>query len=119
MAGRRPAGTLAGRRSTYRTGRAAEIYPPTRKFGSPERPAGIVPVDVTTAPFPGFPTPRPALQRVHGAGTRATAGHSRITETIFEDRLMHVQAWFGSGPHPYRRAKTATVEGRSRLKGAP
>src|SRR5690606_41496915 len=50
--------------------------------------AGIRPVDITTEPFPGFPTDLQA--QFMGLMTRA-GGRSRITETIFENRFMHVQ----------------------------
>ena len=50
--------------------------------------AGIAPVDVTTAPFPGFPTD---LQAQFMALMTRAKGTSRITETIFENRFMHVQ----------------------------
>src|SRR5260370_702629 len=50
--------------------------------------AGIDPVDVATAPFPGFPTD---LQAQFMALMTRARGVSRITETIFENRFMHVQ----------------------------
>ena len=50
--------------------------------------AGISPVDVETAPFPGFPTD---LQAQFMALMTKAKGNSRITETIFENRFMHVQ----------------------------
>ncbi|PPD02086.1 MAG: UDP-N-acetylglucosamine 1-carboxyvinyltransferase, partial [Methylocystis sp.] len=50
--------------------------------------AGISPVDVTTAPFPAFPTD---LQAQFMALMTRAKGVSRITETIFENRFMHVQ----------------------------
>src|SRR5262249_1164750 len=50
--------------------------------------AGIAPVDVMTAPFPGFPTD---LQAQFMALMTRAQGTSRITETIFENRFMHVQ----------------------------
>jgi UDP-N-acetylglucosamine 1-carboxyvinyltransferase len=50
--------------------------------------SGIAPVDVTTDPFPGFPTDLQA--QFMGLMTMAK-GESRITETIFENRFMHVQ----------------------------
>ena len=48
----------------------------------------LAPVEVTTAPFPGFPTDLQA--QLMALMTRA-AGTSHITETIFENRFMHVQ----------------------------
>ena len=63
--------------------------------------AGLAPVDVTTAPFPGFPTDLQA--QLMALMTRAE-GTSRITETIFENRFMHVQELVRLGAaHPARR----------------
>src|SRR5690606_13193519 len=50
--------------------------------------AGVEAVDVTTEPFPGFPTD---LQAQFMALMTKAKGKSRITETIFENRFMHVQ----------------------------
>ena len=50
--------------------------------------AGLSPVKVTTEPFPGFPTDLQA--QLMALMTRAR-GTSRITETIYENRFMHVQ----------------------------
>src|ERR1700692_4452025 len=57
--------------------------------------AGINPVKVSTAPFPGFPTD---LQAQLMALMACANGASHITETIFENRFMHVQelARFGA-----------------------
>src|SRR6267378_2028332 len=66
----------------------AEISPTNAGIRVTRNGAGIVPVDVTTAPFPGFPTDLQA--QFMALMTRAT-GTSRITETIFENRFMHVQ----------------------------
>src|SRR5215218_3915891 len=57
--------------------------------------AGIRPVTVSTAPFPGFPTD---LQAQLMALMASAEGSSRITKTIFENRFMHVQelARFGA-----------------------
>jgi len=78
--------------------------------------AGIVPVDVTTAPFPGFPTD---LQAQFMALMTRASGTSRITETIFENRFMHVQELVRLGARIQLDGETATVEGRNRLTGAP
>ena len=78
--------------------------------------AGIAPVDVTTAPFPGFPTDLQA--QLIALMTRAK-GTSRITETIFENRFMHVQELVRLGAHIHLDGQTATVEGVKQLKGAP
>jgi UDP-N-acetylglucosamine 1-carboxyvinyltransferase len=78
--------------------------------------AGLAPVDVTTAPFPGFPTDLQA--QLMALMTRAE-GTSRITETIFENRFMHVQELVRLGAHINLDGETATIEGVDRLHGAP
>ncbi|MFH1556934.1 MAG: UDP-N-acetylglucosamine 1-carboxyvinyltransferase [Pseudomonadota bacterium] len=78
--------------------------------------AGINPVDVTTAPFPGFPTD---LQAQFMALMTRAKGRSRITETIFENRFMHVQELARLGAKIHLDGDTATVEGTERLTGAP
>jgi UDP-N-acetylglucosamine 1-carboxyvinyltransferase len=78
--------------------------------------AGIAPVEVTTAPFPGFPTD---LQAQLMALMTCAKGTSRITETIFENRFMHVQELARLGAHIRLDGERATIEGVSRLKGAP
>jgi len=78
--------------------------------------AGIRPVDVTTAPFPGFPTDLQA--QLMALMTRAN-GTSRITETIFENRFMHVQELVRLGARIHLDGETATVQGVEGLKGAP
>jgi UDP-N-acetylglucosamine 1-carboxyvinyltransferase len=50
--------------------------------------------------------------------TRAK-GTSRITETIFENRFMHVQELVRLGAHIHLSGETATIEGVDKLKGAP
>jgi UDP-N-acetylglucosamine 1-carboxyvinyltransferase len=78
--------------------------------------AGLHPVDVTTAPFPGFPTDLQA--QLMALMTRAE-GTSHITETIFENRFMHVQELARLGAHIHLDGQTATIEGVQRLNGAP
>ena len=78
--------------------------------------AGLAPVEVTTAPFPGFPTDLQA--QLMALMTRAK-GTSRITETIFENRFMHVQELVRLGAHIHLDGERATIEGVDRLKGAP
>ena len=77
--------------------------------------AGLEPVDVTTAPFPGFPTD---LQAQFMALMTRAKGTSHITETIFENRFMHVQELARLGAHIHLNGETATIEGVSRLQGA-
>ena len=78
--------------------------------------ADLAPVEVTTAPFPGFPTDLQA--QLMSLMTRA-GGTSRITETIFENRFMHVQELVRLGAHIHLDGETATIEGVERLQGAP
>ena len=81
------------------------------------RSGGVIdPVDVVTAPFPGFPTDLQA--QFMGLMTRSR-GVSRITETIFENRFMHVQELARLGARIRLDGDTAIVEGVPRLKGAP
>ncbi len=77
--------------------------------------AGLAPVTVSTAPFPGFPTDLQA--QLMALMTRA-GGTSRITETIFENRFMHVQELVRLGAHIQLDGDTATVEGVKHLTGA-
>lgn len=77
---------------------------------------GIKPVDVTTEPFPGFPTDLQA--QFMGLMTMAQ-GRSQITETIFENRFMHVQELARLGARISLSGQTATVDGVATLKGAP
>jgi UDP-N-acetylglucosamine 1-carboxyvinyltransferase len=78
--------------------------------------AGIAPVEVTTAPFPGFPTDLQA--QLMALMTRAK-GTSHITETIFENRFMHVQELVRLGAHIHLDGDRATIEGVKTLTGAP
>jgi UDP-N-acetylglucosamine 1-carboxyvinyltransferase len=78
--------------------------------------ADLAPVTVSTAPFPGFPTDLQA--QLMALMTRA-GGTSRITETIFENRFMHVQELVRLGAHIHLDGETATIEGVKHLTGAP
>lgn len=78
--------------------------------------SGLNPVDVTTAPFPGFPTD---LQAQLMALMTKAKGTSHITETIFENRFMHVQELARLGARIHLDGETATIEGVAKLKGAP
>jgi UDP-N-acetylglucosamine 1-carboxyvinyltransferase len=77
---------------------------------------GITPVDVTTAPFPGFPTD---LQAQFMALMTRAKGTSRITETIFENRFMHVQELARFGAKIRLEDDAAIVTGVDKLQGAP
>jgi UDP-N-acetylglucosamine 1-carboxyvinyltransferase len=73
-------------------------------------------VDVTTAPFPGFPTD---LQAQFMALMATAEGTSNIKETIFENRFMHVPELARMGADIDVEGDVARVRGVDRLKGAP
>ncbi len=75
----------------------------------------IRPVDVVTDPYPGFPTDLQA--QFMGLMTRAN-GTSHITETIFENRFMHVQELARLGAKITLNGQTAKIEGVNKLCGA-
>jgi UDP-N-acetylglucosamine 1-carboxyvinyltransferase len=77
---------------------------------------GLEPVEVTTEPFPGFPTDLQA--QLMALVTRAR-GTSHIRETIFENRFMHVQELARLGADISLNGQMATVKGVERLRGAP
>jgi UDP-N-acetylglucosamine 1-carboxyvinyltransferase len=77
---------------------------------------GLLPVDVTTNPFPGFPTD---LQAQFMALMSHAKGTSTIRETIFENRFMHVQELARLGARIRLDGDAAYVEGVEKLKGAP
>jgi len=78
--------------------------------------AALAPVDVTTEPFPGFPTD---LQAQFMALMTRARGTSEIRETIFENRFMHVQELARLGADIRLDGQKAIVRGVERLKGAP
>jgi UDP-N-acetylglucosamine 1-carboxyvinyltransferase len=77
---------------------------------------GLVAADIETEAFPGFPTD---LQAQFMALMTKAQGTSRITETIFENRFMHVSELARFGAKIRLDGDTAIVEGASVLKGAP
>ncbi len=79
------------------------------------RQGALRPVDVTTAPHPGFPTDMQA--QFMALMTRAE-GRSVLTETIFENRFMHVPELQRMGARIETRNNTAFVEGVDTLSGA-
>ena len=72
--------------------------------------------DVVTQVFPGFPTD---LQAQFMALMTTAEGESEITETIFENRFMHVQELARFGADISLHGDKALVRGVDRLKGAP
>lgn len=75
----------------------------------------IKPVDVVTAPHPGFPTDMQAQITVLNA---LSDGVSSVTETIFENRFMHIAELIRMGAHIEIRGNTVICEGVPQLKGA-
>ena len=73
-------------------------------------------VDVTTAPFPGFPTD---LQAQMMAMLCFAEGTSVLEERIFENRFMHAPELTRMGAEIEVQGGTATVQGVAALKGAP
>ena len=73
-------------------------------------------VDVMTEPFPGFPTD---LQAQFMALMCVASGAAMITETIFENRFMHVPELIRMGANITVHGSSAMVRGVKRLKGAP
>ena len=71
--------------------------------------------DATTAPHPGFPTD---MQAQYLALMCVAEGRSVVTETIFENRFMHVPELGRMGARIETRNNTAFVEGVPRLSGA-
>lgn len=73
-------------------------------------------VDVTTLPYPGFPTD---LQAQMMALMSVTPGISVITEKIYPDRFMHVSELNRMGSKIFLEGASAIVHGVKRLSGAP
>jgi len=73
-------------------------------------------VDVTTAPYPAFPTDMQAQFTVLNAFVDSAAA---TTETVFENRFMHVQELQRLGADIRLKGNTAIVRGVPRLNGAP
>ena len=71
---------------------------------------------LTTGPYPSFPTD---MQAQFVALNSIAKGNSTITETIFENRFMHVQEIARMGGYITLKGNTAVIEGIKTLKGAP
>jgi UDP-N-acetylglucosamine 1-carboxyvinyltransferase len=78
--------------------------------------APLGPVTLSTAPFPGFATD---MQAQFMAMLTQAEGASVLTETIFENRYMHVPELARMGADIQVHGRTAVVKGRTRLAGAP
>jgi len=71
---------------------------------------------LTTGPYPSFPTD---MQAQFVALNSIAQGSSTITETVFENRFMHVQEIARMGGDITLKGNTAVIEGIKTLKGAP
>jgi len=76
---------------------------------------GLKASDVTTEPYPDFPTD---MQAQYMALMTQAAGTSRITETIFENRFMHASEMQRMGARIQIEGSAAIVEGPAQLMGA-
>jgi UDP-N-acetylglucosamine 1-carboxyvinyltransferase len=114
LSGARPELLQAGLDALTQAG--AEVIATNEGIRVKRNGAGIRPVDVETAPFPAFPTD---LQAQFMALMTRANGTSRITETIFENRFMHVQELARFGAKIELEGDTAIVKGVDKLKGAP
>lgn len=77
---------------------------------------GIKAVDVITDPYPGFPTD---MQAQFMALMALSRGLSTVTETIFEQRFMHVPELCRMGADITLSERRAAIRGVERLSGAP
>jgi len=78
-------------------------------------PKEVESVDITTHPYPGFPTD---MQAQFMAMACRAHGQSVITETIFENRYMHVQELARMGADIHVDGRTAIIRGVKKLTGA-
>ncbi|MFH1783394.1 MAG: UDP-N-acetylglucosamine 1-carboxyvinyltransferase [bacterium] len=76
----------------------------------------LKPIGIKTMPFPGFPTD---MQAQFMALMCVTKGTSVITETVFENRFMHVAELCRMGAKVTIKGNSAIVKGVSKLSGAP
>jgi UDP-N-acetylglucosamine 1-carboxyvinyltransferase len=73
-------------------------------------------VDIVTEPFPGFPTD---MQAQFTALNTVAQGTSRVTETVFENRLMQAHEMKRMGADIAIEGDSASITGRPSLQGAP
>lgn len=78
-----------------------------------ERPLSV---SLTTGPYPSFPTD---MQAQFVALNAIAQGNSTVTETIFENRFMHVQEIARMGGQISLKGNTAFIQGTKSLVGAP
>ena len=73
-------------------------------------------VNITTAPYPAFPTD---MQAQFAAMNAVAEGVGKIKETVFENRFMHMQEMIRMGAKITIDGNTAVTEGVERLQAAP
>jgi len=73
-------------------------------------------VDISTAPYPAFPTDMQAQFSILNA---IAEGHAVITETVFENRFMHILELQRMGADITLKGNSAFCNGVEKLKGAP
>jgi UDP-N-acetylglucosamine 1-carboxyvinyltransferase len=73
-------------------------------------------ISLTTGPYPSFPTD---MQAQFVSLNAIAQGNSTVTETVFENRFMHVQEIARMGGNILLKGNTAVIEGIKKLKGAP
>ena len=73
-------------------------------------------VNIRTAPYPGFPTD---MQAQFCALNSIAVGTGSVTETVFENRFMHIQEFVRLGAKVQLEGNTAIIQGVDRLNGAP
>ena len=73
-------------------------------------------ISLTTGPYPSFPTD---MQAQFVSLNAIADGNSTVTETVFENRFMHVQEIARMGGNITLKGNTAVIEGMPMLKGAP
>jgi UDP-N-acetylglucosamine 1-carboxyvinyltransferase len=73
-------------------------------------------VNIRTAPYPAFPTD---MQAQFCALNAVASGTGSVTETVFENRFMHIQELVRLGADIHLEGNTAIIKGVDNLKGAP
>jgi UDP-N-acetylglucosamine 1-carboxyvinyltransferase len=97
-------------------GAGVEVSETPRGIAIRRRNGRLAGVDVMTEPFPGFPTD---LQAQMMAAMTTAEGAAMITETIFENRFMHVPELCRMGANINVHGASAMVRGVPKLTGAP
>ncbi len=73
-------------------------------------------VNIRTAPYPGFPTD---MQAQFCALNSIAEGTGSVTETVFENRFMHIQEFMRLGADVHLEGNTVIIKGVDSLNGAP